>query len=251
MLSYRILAPTTGDTSIDISLSMDRDIKNHDDLDSIAQNIEQKEINSIINNETEPYEPIFPYELEFQFWDGLTYSKEWTGAGFVYTASTINGDLSKNVFKKSQFLLEFYDNNTTSNNLLFNTTLSTYPTPTGKGCDITTIGSAVTLFTTYTITNPLNDIYFLYFNRDFNSLSNIKIDENDNKYVSVYMKAMFLNAKTGIVQYFCNSLTPVMNTQFNQSLYYFEIRFYENFQYSFFQNNSQVFTITLSEIIIK
>ncbi len=247
MLNYNILT-STGDTSIIIPISMDNNPKNHDENDDLGNSVANSSINSIVNKEKEGFTPSSPYKLEFYFMQSGQYSNSWGAAGF-----NMPEDINKNIFKKSEFLIEFYDSNLPTNNLLFNTTLGIYPNKSSaKGADNEINGTGITVYTTFTITEVRNELYLLFFTRDFNRLSNILID-NNGRYIKLYMKVMFLNAKTGNVHYFFESpdSTPLDSNNFIPSIYYNEIRFYENLTYSFYKEGLQITNIKFNEIFLK
>ena len=245
MLNYKILI-NTGDTNANIPLSLNFNTKLSISDDENINNQVQTFINPIINYEKEAYIPISSYTLNFNFYDAnLTpvYNNSWLNAGF-----NLPNDLNKNKFKKSLILLEFYLNNQgNSNNMVFSTTLSIYPNrATNKGSDTVVISANTTYYSSFTINNVKNEIYNLFFNRDFSTLSNIQQDNNGN-YVSLYMKSIFLNASNGIPQYFVN--TTQIDT-FNQTLYFYEIRFYENYTYAFYNSGGETTNINLYELIL-
>ena len=246
MLNYRILA-STGTTSIVIPLSMDNNPMNHDDDDDLASNAAIAAVNPIIDNEQEGYSPASNYKIQFNFISNGIYYDTWQAAGFV-----MPDDIQKNVFKKSMFLVEFYDSNLSTNNLLFNTTVSIYPNEaTAKGADSSGTGTGMTVYTTFTVDEVRNELYLLFYNRDFSSLSNVQTDSTGT-YVSLYMKVMFLNAKTGNVQYFFQSsnFIPLTTTAFVPSVYYNEVRFYNNLTYAFYNNGVLLTSINYNEIYV-
>lgn len=245
MLKYKILN-TSGDTNGIIPLSLNfntkLDIDDNDNIDNIIQTF----INPIDNNEQEAYSPLSAYTINFYFYNSSVtpiYNNSWLNAGF-----NLPTDLTKNIFQKSLFLLEFYaDNQGGSNNMLFSTTLSIYPNPsTSKGSNTINNGGTVTYDSSFTIDNPKNEIYNFFFNRDFSDLTNIQQDSNGN-YVSLYVKSIFLNASTGIPQYFTNIQTV---SSFNQTLYFYEVRFYDNYTYAFFNNGNLINNINLYELVL-
>ena len=247
MLNYSILA-STGDTSIVIPLSMDNNPKNHDENNDLATSVALSSINPIINNEKEGFISVSSYKLQFNFIQNGLYYSTWQAAGF-----DMPNDVNKNVFKKSEFLIEFYDSNSITNNLLFNTTLGIYPNRiSAKGADSTLDGSTITVYTTFTVTEVRNELYLLFFNRDFSSLSNVQSDSN-GRYVKLYMKVMFLNAKTGNIHYFFESpnFIPLDSNTFVPSVYYNEVRFYENLTYAFYRNDNRITEINFNEIFVR
>jgi hypothetical protein len=246
MLNYNILT-TSGDTSIIIPISMDNNPKNHDENDDLATAVAKASINPIVNREKDGFAPASPYKIQFNFIQGGIYYT-WQAAGF-----DMPGDLNKNIFKKSEFLIEFYDTNSQANNLLFSTTLGIYPNKaSAKGADSDLDGNTLTVYTTFTVSEIRNELYLLFFNRDFDSLSNVLTDTN-GRYVKLYMKVMFLNAKTGNVHYFFEDTkyTPLDSASFVPTIYYNEIRFYENLTYAFFRNGTQVTSLNYNEIYIR
>lgn len=133
----------------------------------------------------------FSYDFEFKFfnqwfggnpksvtgYDQKYYNTSWEWAGYP----TWEGDVfKKNTFKKSKFLLEFFDTNDTKNN----TRIGYITLPVNQLASIVTSS------------NPSNLGYYFYFNRDINKIPNSGLD--------IYMRGAFLNARTGNVQRFMN-----------------------------------------------
>ncbi len=248
MLNYTILSPT-GDTMIMFPLSMDNNPKNHDENNDFASATAIAAINPILNLEKDGYNAASSYSMGFNFiGSGDLYYSTWNAAGF-----NMPSDVNKNVFKKSEFLIEFYDTNQESNNLQFSTTLSIYPNKNGKGADSTGSGTAITVSTKFTVSSIANELYLLYYYRDFDSIPNVKSETGGRRYVSLFMKVMFLNAKTGNVHYFFESpnFLPLTSATFIPSVYYNEIRFYEDLTYAFYRNGVQISTLNFNEIYVR
>lgn len=201
-------------------------------------------INSIENGEKESYSPIINYQLVYYFFNDTKfpiYNDQWEWTGFDMSIDNI-----KNIFKKSLFLLEFYDsNNLDAANMQFATTLSVNPNiKTHKGCDITITSGVTTYFSSFTTNDYRNELYNFFYLRDLLKNSNINFDSNLNlNYITLYMKSMFLNAKSGGIQYFINTET----TMVTNNMFFYEIRFYENYTYGFFNNNILQSIINLYE----
>ena len=242
MLKKYKIQVTKDDLYLPINLS-NENTKYNDDTVFIESEI-QKSINPIVNLEKEAYEPMTSYTMQFKFFTNNSYTTNFGGVGFTEPKFQ-----TKNSFKKSLFLFEFYDALNSPNNMLFTTTVGVNPSPAnGKGVDL--IGN--TPQPSLTVNQIKNDLYLIFFNRDFSSLKNIKT-EGGKKYVSLYVKSMFLNAKTGKVHYFMNIPTDtiISNSEFNEALFYHEIRFFEDFTYSFYEDNTKLNNIIYREVAFK
>jgi len=238
MLRYKILQ-SEHDKEVRISFdTSDIDKKYFSENDDF-----EVEINENFNLEKESYKPKNDYKLFFKFYKN-SYLTDFAYAGFNNSE-----DFKKNVFKKSMFLLEFYINDTDKSRK-FSQTLSVYPNEKSKkGCDILT----GIISSTFTVNNPLNELYFLYNHRNFSNFENIKSFAGED-YSPMYMKAMFLNAKTGKAHYFIldkdNNNTVLNSGEFNDSLYYSEVRFFKDFTYGFYVNGVLVDNIYFKEVVV-
>lgn len=244
MLKYKILLNGSGNT-INIPLKLESCIYNDID-DTIIDNLTSKEINEYINYEKELYESTQSYNLMFKFFNE-SYDPLFDFAGFEEL------DYQKNAFKKSFFLLEFYDNNISTNTRKFSTTLSVYPNLRGgKGCDIDVIDGKKVYKSTFTVNKPKNELFLISNYRDLLLYNNV-ISDGTKKYILMYVKIMFLNAKTGNIHYFINSEDDeqISINDFNDTLYYYEIRFYDDFTYGFYKDNMLKESIVFKELIIK
>lgn len=105
----------------------------------------------------------------------LWYNTDWTWAGFDVT-----NEGKKNKFRRSKFLLEFFDTNDSKNN----TRIGYITLP------VNTTSSDVT------ITSNVDLGYYYYFDRDISKIP--------NNGLVLYMRGSFLNAKNGKVQRFMN-----------------------------------------------
>lgn len=243
MLRYKILQ-SNNDLQIPLSLDMSNIEKKNISDEDLYSSI----INPPVNIEKESYSCKTPYKIYFNFYNNSGFTTKFENAGFVFPA-----DLYKNAFKKSLFLVEFYDN-LTSKNRIFSTTLSVYPNVIGKkGPESSLISGLRVLDSIYDISIPLNEMFFIYNYRNFSNFTNTQTD-GDIKYASMFVKIMFLNAKTGKVQYFMadtNTGTTLNSNEFNENLYYYEIRFYNNYKYSFYKSGVEQTDIYFKEIVIQ
>jgi len=237
MLNKYKFSISNGSSSINIPLIMNNNNENQDNKEIFINSELQKSINKIENFEKESYTSKSEYKLIYKFFNG-SYNESFSNTGFLEEDFE-----QKNSFTKSLFLLEFYNTPNVKNKMLFNTTLNVTPNPEyGKGCDVKIEGKKV-ITSTFTIKYIQNELYLLYFNRKFTP-------EVGKNYISVYMKSIFLNAKTGKAHYFINTEndTIIKSTDLKEPLYYYEIRFYEDFTYAFYKNGELAVNVVLREV---
>lgn len=242
MLKYKILK-TNYSNQITIPLTAG----NVDVTNISNEELYNSEVNLIINQEKEAYRCRDNYRFTFNFYD-TSFGPNFNKAGF-----NLPTDLTKNSFKKSIFLIEFYDNLVTKNRI-FSNTLSVYPNiKSNKGPNTMMVDGVLNVMSVYEINDSGNEMYYIYNHRSFSNFKNIKIEDGE-EYSSMYIKIMFLNAKTGKVQYFIgdtNNATVLNEANFDSDLYYYEIRFYRDYTFSFYQNGIKQTNIYFKELVVK
>lgn len=232
-LEYKILA-SNKNVYLDIPLDLTfNPMDNSDLVDDFIQSETNKALNKIDDVELQSYLPknqTTSLDFEFKFYDNTlspNFNSDWINSGF----DTSTNYRTKNSFKKSLFLLNFYNGNDSNTNvILFNIT-------------IPTITSTPTTNAIYSFSSDISEGYLLYYLRDRNL-----INSTGN---TIYMKASFLNAKTGKVTNFANlsSDNTIAVDNFTDEMNYFPVKFYNNYNYEYLDNsNNPTNSLTLREL---
>lgn len=232
MIKYNVLQ-STNDIQLNVQLTKENlDVKNINLSDEVN-------INPIQNVEKESYMAGVRYNLEFLFYGQGMFKADFTNAGFSFPKDT-----SKNVFKKSSFVMEFYEQGETFT-WLGSTTISVLPRlNVGKG-PIIEDNIPVSKFSV----SPTSDLRYLYGYRDF-SMFKDKIDESTAR---IYAKVLFQNALTGKRHYFVKSDKSggkLRDTEFTKEMFYHEMRFFDDFSYSFYDGDILLEDVFFKELVV-
>lgn len=204
------------------------------DYKNILVDEDEIKFNPIRNVERESYQPRLAHSIKFYFYkDG--YGVDFANAGFK-----IPEDLNRNVFRKSSFVVEFYEKGETMT-WVGSTTLTTYGSSEGgKGAAVVDNKP----IPHYMLMNDVNDLFYIYNYRDFNQF----LDGG-----RMFVKVIFQNALTGKRHYFVKSEQEpkqMLSNEFTEDDFYHEIRFFDDYTFLFYDNGEQRTDVRFKELLL-
>lgn len=180
-------------------------------------------INKVVNLEKNIYKPINSYSIKLFFKSEGSYFND-------FSKVFEDDDFIRNRFKKSIVLLEVLNTN---------------------DLEIATRYTTSSLSVVYDIKNNrgVSENKIPVFNIDSSEKENYNFYYNPliSEYESLYVRAYFLNAKSGKVYNFVNNGNVKMDN-LTDSSYLYELRVFKNGTYSYYLNNSPVTAINYYEI---
>lgn len=214
------------DHNITVSSVNTTSLSNEEMKDYGLKNKLQSYINPQLNLEKEIYTPEEGYTINFSFFNS-SYSTDFTSKFFT------NKDLKRNVYKKSGFMLEYLTSDDLEKADRYNSNLlsTVYDIKNNRGISVE--NNAV-----YNVDSESRESYNFYYYRNVVS-----------PYISLYVRAYFLNAKDGEIYNFVTS-NDITIDNLKDSSYLYELRIYPNKKYQYYKNNVLVTNLNFYELNI-
>lgn len=236
-------------------------LKNESNVIQVPLEMKNIDISSPSNDFEIKNKPIISYEkngyinkseviMDFYFYDGIYYKRT------LETLFDFSKEINKNVFKKSNIVLEFYEQGETFSWIGSESiplTSATYKPPRTERVKVEIRNGfkfenrlmPQTFEPSFKISTDSTFMNELFFYRNFNDFKDIVDGE-----ARIYMRAILQNAKTGERIYFVNG-NDGLGTIFNNSDYTFyqEIRCLGNQSYYFIHNGNQIQELRYKEMI--